>query len=278
MKTQIGMVYMGSQKKKKKAIIFTIILVIVFALIYPMLYAEMLNEAVKDNSFSRIKFLLVLPGSVNYHYFYGDGYGNTPLEVACMKSNYQMIELLLQNGANPNSPEGYDQPIDYAFGSDYEVLFECVKLLVENGADLNLAGDSSMGNVYWLFNRHDYLDETSLEAANAEVLKTLKYVVERGASVKSKSWNARILFCIVRNENYGVLAYLFDECGMDVNEVDAPLNTTALMEAAELGNLKMVDFLIGYGADKSFKDTSDKTAYDYAIENGHTELSELLKP
>ena len=277
MKTQNGMANANRQKKSKKPIILIVILVAVFVLIYPTLYVESLNGAVKDNDFARVKFLVALPGSLNYHFFYGDGHGNTPLEVACMQSNYRMIELLLQKGANPNAPEGFRQPLDYAFGSDHEVLFESVKLLVENGADLTLAGNGE-ANADSLLSRHDYLDKASLEAANAEVLKTLRYIVERGASVEPKHAAWKYVSCVVRNENYGVLAYLFDECGMDVNEVVAPLNKTPLMEAAKLGNLKMVDFLLSYGADKSLKDTGGKTACDYAIENGHTELAEILKP
>jgi len=37
-------------------------------------------------------------------------------------------------------------------------------------------------------------------------------------------------------------------------------------------------FLLENGADKSIKDNDGKTAYDYAVENGNTELAELLKP
>ena len=278
MKTQIGMVYTGRQRKKKKYIILIVILIASFVFIYPILYAELINDAVRSNDFSRAKFLLSLPGDINYHYLIGDSYGNTPLEVACMNNNYEMMSLLLQNGAQPSYANRLTQPLEFVFDGDVEGLFERTKLLVESGAELSIKKNPDALIIYELMTRPDYLHRPTLETANAEVLKTLKYVVERGASVEPKRAGLRYLKYVVKNENYDVLAYLFDECDMDVNELDVPLSKTPLMIATELGNLKMVNFLLGYGADKSLKDTGGKTAHDYAIENGHPELAEVLKP
>ena len=34
---------------------------------------------------------------------------------------------------------------------------------------------------------------------------------------------------------------------------------------------------LDYGADKSIKTSDGKTAYDYAVENGHLQIAELLE-
>jgi hypothetical protein len=41
---------------------------------------------------------------------------------------------------------------------------------------------------------------------------------------------------------------------------------------------EIIELLLIYGADKSYKDSSGKTAYDYAVEEGYLEIAELLKP
>lgn len=61
----------------------------------------------------------------------------------------------------------------------------------------------------------------------------------------------------------------------DVN--DTSVGMTALMFAARDSTPEMVKMLLDYGADPSYTDEDGKTAYDYAVEEGHTELAELLK-
>ncbi|MCL1895610.1 MAG: ankyrin repeat domain-containing protein [Clostridiales bacterium] len=231
----------------------------------------------KENDSGRVRFLMVMPGSINYHYFYGDGYGDTPLEVACKKKNYEMMELLLQNGAKPNSPDGFAQPVDFVFGGmEYEGVFNCTKLLVAYGADLNIRGSRDSPTIYRLMTRSDYINESTLKAANDEVLKTLEYVVEHGGSVEARYPRDAYLSYVVENKNYGALTYLFDECGVDINGQDV-FGKSALMRAAELGNLEMVVFLIGYGADVYLYDNDGKTAVDFAGEGGFADIAKCLE-
>ena len=51
---------------------------------------------------------------------------------------------------------------------------------------------------------------------------------------------------------------------------------TALMRAAEKGELQVVVNLLADGADINIKDDKGKTALDYAKENNHTEIAEFL--
>ena len=41
---------------------------------------------------------------------------------------------------------------------------------------------------------------------------------------------------------------------------------------------EIIELLLELGADKSIKNNDGKTAYDLALEKGHRELAELLKP
>ena len=54
----------------------------------------------------------------------------------------------------------------------------------------------------------------------------------------------------------------------------ALIRLTAITEAVP--PREMVEMLLSHGADKTLTDANGKTAYDYAVENGYTELAELL--
>jgi ankyrin repeat protein len=51
---------------------------------------------------------------------------------------------------------------------------------------------------------------------------------------------------------------------------------TALMKAAEEGNLKSVDLLLSNSADITVQDRSGYTAYDLAARNGYTDVTNLI--
>ena len=266
-------------KKKKFPIVRILIFTVLFISIYQTVYVELVNDAIRDDDLPRVKALTMLPGNTNYHFFYGDGFSENVIEFACMKAEdekgLELVEYLLRHGANANSPNLFRQPLDYAYGSDYRILFELVELLVENGADVTLTGDQGP-NIFWLMNRQDYWDRETLEEANAEVYKTLKYVTEHGANVKPVFSALSYYGSLILNKNFGVFEYLFNECGIDINEQDGYDGETVLIQASGRGILEMVDFLLGLGADPYLQDKEGKMAIDYARQGGFKGIVALL--
>ena len=68
---------------------------------------------------------------------------------------------------------------------------------------------------------------------------------------------------------------------MDINALSADGKTPLIVYSVSKVNDRKADdlvFLLENGADKTIKDNDGKTAYDYAVSNGNTELAELLKP
>ena len=270
-----GLVFIGKALKQNvRIVIFTAL----FIFIYPAIYVELVNDAIRNDDIARVKVLAILPGNINYHWFYGDGFSENAIEVACMKERheggFEMVDYLLRHGANVNSPGLFRQPLDYAYGSDYKILFEFVEFLVENGADVTLTGDGGP-NVWWLMNRHDYWDRETLEEANAEVFKTLKYITALGASVRPEHSAHWYYGCLILNKNFEVFEYLFNECGIDINEQDYPGETVLIM-ASKNGSLEMVDFLLGSGAAPYLQDKEGRMAIDYAREGGFKDIIALL--
>jgi len=266
------------QNKKKKTIILIVFLVSMFALIYPMLYVEMANAAVRDDSKVRVMIILNMPGDINFRWRIADMSGNTPLEEAIFERNYDMMALLLKSGANPNNKEGSIQPLEYVLDTmDFEGMYDRTRLLVENGADLTLPGGYGDPLIKNLFTRGIQLNDIDYrEESNAEVLRTLVYLVEHGISVNADHpWHVYLTY-IVESENYGVLEFLFNECDVGVDEQEYS-GETALMRAAKLGNAKMVEFLMGFGADKTLQDKEGMTALDFALEGGFSDVIVLLE-
>jgi ankyrin repeat protein len=68
---------------------------------------------------------------------------DTPLTVACSKENIEMIQLLLEKGANPNYQDnGGRTPLMTIVASCNEKAGQIVELLLANGADPNLRDEN----------------------------------------------------------------------------------------------------------------------------------------
>ena len=82
--------------------------------------------------------------------------------------------------------------------------------------------------------------------------------------------------------DYNIVKLLLDNQA-DVNLVwegiegsKSPLIRSVLSRSERMEEI--IELLLIHGADKTYKDSSGKTAYDYAIEEGNLKLAELLKP
>lgn len=96
----------------------------------------------------------------------------------------------------------------------------------------------------------------------------------------------------VKIRNYTGVKWCIKQSGIILvnaqNMVDQP-NKTALMDAAESGDKTMVEFLLAHNASKHIKyksiklgisedwEETNKTAHDFALENGHKEIAQLLR-
>lgn len=191
-----------------------------------------------------------------------------PLVEACYYRNVQAVEVLLENGADPNYfIEGRWSPLEAAVvnglaGPIDEESFEIVKLLVDNGCDVNKHASSEPVIVHL---------STIIGAGNDNkvVEDIFLYLLDNGADKKHNGYE-KIFHDIVRSDNVQLARKLIEEYGFDVNGNcymgRSPL-IVAVTRSSETTNAEMIQLLLQSGANKSLSDDNGKTALDYAIEN-----------
>ncbi|MFV0364343.1 MAG: ankyrin repeat domain-containing protein [Suipraeoptans sp.] len=95
---------------KKKIIIIGICIVVAVMLyraISPRIYTARLNSAIVKNDVSEVKRLLEKDGDINRSndIRWLEDIGDTPLQKACIYGNIEIVELLIENGADVNGRE-----------------------------------------------------------------------------------------------------------------------------------------------------------------------------
>lgn len=196
--------------------------------------------------------------------------GLSPLYVAAKAGFYEIVEILLRNGARINDCifniqqpwMPIDSPLHTATNNGY---LEIVKLLVENGAEMNRQIEDG---------------ETPLSiAVSREKLEIAKYLLQRGAN--TKLFHDNPLLCrAVETSNVEMVKLLIEVGGCDVEQqtLDNTKLThinkiTPLILATQRNNIQLVQILVKYGAD-----IKNSTALFVAAERGHAEVTkELIK-
>ena len=131
-----------------------------------------LNQAIVRMDIDKLKSLIKEGNDVNYHYN-----GRNALHTACDKDSPEMVELILNAGADVNSfsEEGIGRtPVQFVVGDFMQDDSpELVEILLKGGADPNLTSNTDMAPVF----------ET---IKNAHV-ESLKLLIEHGASTDIKN-------------------------------------------------------------------------------------------
>ena len=168
----------------------------------------------------------------------GGWLGPTPLHMAVRNQNYDMAKLLLNAGAKPDARDGWGRsPLHEAASSGNFVI---THLLLENGANVN-AVDA---------NGRTPLHMAVIESSPKEPKE--KRLVRRG-----------------------VVALLL-KYGADPNIKDKYYSRTPLHYAARDGAVEVVKAMLEHGADPTIRDSKGKTPLDLAKEAGHDEVVQIL--
>ena len=138
-----------------------------------------------------------------------------------------------------------------------------VRLALENGADVNAADDEGRTALMMAaFNGH---------------AKIVELLLDRGARVDSKDILGRTALMYSASGPFPETVGILLEQGADPNISDKSENFTALMFAAAEGQTEVVRTLLSHGASCEPTDDDGESALDFARNNGHTEVVQLLE-
>jgi len=239
-----------------------------------------LPTACHTGNIERVRELLrqdpSLANKIGAHEGYYLGAG-APLSNAAAAGRMDIVQLLLDHGADPNLPEEQFAPKGKAlYSAVYHGHYEIAKLLLERGAFPNPPVESS-GDALWVSRqwRPDKRMEQLLLSYGATPTTSL---AGEDWPEESHNW-LRIspLHQAARRGDVADAKKLLD-AGADLAARDEHLRSTPLAWAAKFGQVEMVRFLLDRGAPKSLPDDPPwATPLAWALRRGHGKAADLLR-
>ena len=169
------------------------------------------KTAVRTNNIKLANFWISLGISAESTHF-----GRSLLHAAAGYSDYSIVELLLQNGADPNRLSKGSTPLHQAVSSE---RLEIVNLLVRHGASIYSIDDQGMTPLHWsaaqnnteitIFliekgtdvNARGITGATALHlAASSDQADHIEILLENGAQLNAKTNSGRTPLDVARDE------------------------------------------------------------------------------
>jgi ankyrin repeat protein len=150
----------------------------------------------KGDNLNELRALLRKGANVNYHDLNGsDETFYTPLQYAVSLQKWRVMRFLLRHGANPNPSGKHDERFMTPLMDAVYSSLPNVKFLVEYGAKVNPKGT--------------YHQETPLmHACYAGDYEIVKYLLQKGANVRSKDVWGKTALDYVHGANQSKIVYI----------------------------------------------------------------------
>lgn len=215
---------------------------------------EPLMKAIKAGDLETVRTLVFAPPR-----FGKMARASSYLPEAVELGNRQIVEVLLQAGADPNFRDN---------GKDPALLSLSEKATPELIHDLILAGAR-------LNARDDYGDSAVMTAARSSNTAVLKELIGAGAQLNAtNSAGETALFPAARSNSSEALVFLL-EAGINVNARNES-GDTALMAMSSDGTFENFKTLLDHGADAGLVNDDGKTALLIAAENDDPQIARLV--
>lgn len=256
-------------KNKKILIILSLIVIFVVGLLTfynsPHRKASILVTAIKQEDCEKVEKLLsdgvdpnITTTSDVTEFILNavESTGERPLSVACEVGNLEIVQMLIDYGA---TAEPYDScgwsPLNQTLFHYQPEDKAIVQLLLQNGADINEEQPYGLP----IFSAAEMLPKKYDKQDNNSAQYIGDYDIEVAQGITD------------------IVKMLLEYGDYDVNLKSSYNGVTLLICAAKSENCCLVEYLISKGCDVTAKDNANKTALDYAQDNGNEEIMMLLK-
>ncbi|MBE6553947.1 MAG: hypothetical protein E7666_06345 [Ruminococcaceae bacterium] len=268
----------------KKVIIFLSLLlisIVVFLTVFTSCRVHdlnMLNQSIEEENYEDFQYYLKRVGNLDAipkSFFLArlsEWTYMTPLQTACKVGNDQMVQDLVQAGANVNfiiEDIAPFSPLMCAATSSSEENLKIVNYLIQQGADVRYRKKQYDADVL-------YQVAISKEIPNN--LEIFDLLIDHGANVaySHKSYST-LLNIAAFHGNDSLILHLIAKYRIDPNCISQSGYTALIYYCrSSAPDSEIVRNLLESGADPSYIDPDGKTAYDHAIERGHFEIATVL--
>lgn len=190
----------------------------------------------------------------------GDSNLRAPIHFAGFMNDTSMIALLLDNGAVIDTRAiGAATPLIHSSLTD---RVELSRFLIRKGADINIQCNALSTPLYFAVLNNN--------------LEYLRYLLDAGADIDTPDFLNRTPLYVAVRDGYPEIVKLLIQYGADYNFKDVYLNRSLLHLAAIQGHRNIAELLIQKGLNVNEKDLSKRTPLDYAHQYGHTSTAEVL--
>lgn len=189
-------------------------------------------------------------------------HGYTPLYWTAYNNDLELLQALLEAGANINQPNNDDDGWAPLHRAAYEGYLEFVQELIKKGADVNQQtndGGCALGKAAY--------------RGHIEVVQTL-ITANANVNLQDKHGKTPIMSASAEFDHPKVAQILLN-AGADVNHRDSS-GWTALHVSAMWGYYETIQVLLTAGADANQQDSHGKTPLTIAATHNHKEIAGLI--
>jgi len=198
-----------------------------------------------------------------------------PLEEACKKNSLPMIQVIVENGGDPNT-----FPLHTAIKNNN---FDLIELLVNNGSLVNESHIQETSNPriksYLKKALHSKNCKNALKFLIAGNLSKIKTMIQKNKiSINEKINGKTLLDIAAKNDHLDIVEYLFNK-GAKIqkkNSKNLHILHKLLISACKNGNLRLVKKLVKEKIPLTKKNSYGNTPLDYACENNHAKVVKYI--
>ncbi|GMH36820.1 hypothetical protein BSKO_04693 [Bryopsis sp. KO-2023] len=182
----------------------------------------------------------------------------TPLHFAAQEGHAEVVEILIQQGANVTQTAG---GLTALFLAAREGRLDAAKVLVDAGASVDMNRDVGVTPLM-----------VAAEKGEAEVVV---FLLKSGADVDAQTEDGRSALFLAAQKGHLEIAKVLVKAGATVDlRIDE--EATPLIVAAQKNRIEVVEFLLESGADVDARSFRNETSLRWAAYSGNPDLVQLL--